>query len=293
MAADIVRPGAEDIGDTMVNWLITGVSGGLGKALAEAALARGDKVAGTVRRPSDLEAFRALAPGRALGFQLDVADEPALRAAVDAAEAEFGGLDVLVNNAGYGLIGAVEEASLDEIRRQFEVNVFAPITAIQAVLPYFRKRRAGHVINVTSVSGVAAWGGTGIYTGSKFALEGVAQTLAQEVAGLGVKVTNVEPGGMRTDYAGRSMTTTERSISDYDGGPGHMAKEILGGHAGHESGDPAKCAEAILKIVGIDNPPLQLLLGADALHYATQSMARLQAEIGVWAPLTLSTAYDK
>jgi len=276
----------------MTNWLITGVSGGLGKALAEAALARGDKVAGTVRKAADLEAFRALSPDRALGFQLDVADEAALRAAIETAEAEFGRLDILVNNAGYGLIGAVEEASLDEIRRQFEVNVYAPIAAIQAVLPHFRKRRAGHIINVTSVSGVAAWAGTGIYTGSKFALEGVTQTLAQEVEPFGIKVTNIEPGGMRTDYAGRSLTTTQRSIADYDGSPGHAAQDILGGHAGHESGDPAKCAQAILKIAGIDNPPLQLLLGADALHYATQALSRVQAEIGVWAPVTLSTAYD-
>jgi NAD(P)-dependent dehydrogenase (short-subunit alcohol dehydrogenase family) len=276
----------------MANWLITGVSGGLGKALAQAALARGDKVAGTVRKPADLTALEALAPGRARGFLLDVTDEAALRAAVDAAEAEFGGLDILVNNAGYGLIGAVEEATLEEVRAQFEVNVFAPIVAIQAVLPYFRKRRAGHVINVTSVSGVAAWAGTGIYTGSKFALEGVTQTLAQEVAGLGIKVTNIEPGGMRTDYAGRSMTMAARSIADYDG-PAHDARTILQGHAGHESGDPAKCAQAILKIAGAENPPLQLLLGADALHYATQKLAQVQAEIGVWAPLTLSTAYDE
>jgi NAD(P)-dependent dehydrogenase (short-subunit alcohol dehydrogenase family) len=274
----------------MTNWLITGVSGGLGKALAEAALARGDTVAGTVRKPADLAAFEALAPGRALGLQVDVSDEAALRQAVDKAEADLGGLDVLVNNAGYGLIGAVEEASLAEIRAQFEVNVFGPIVAIQAVLPYFRARRAGHIINVTSVSGVAAWAGTGIYTGSKFALEGVTQTLAQEVAGLGIKVTNVEPGGMRTDYAGRSLTLAQSRIADYDG-PAHDAQTILTGHAGHEGGDPAKCAQAILKIAGAEDPPLQLLLGADAMHYATQKLAQFQAEIGRWAPLTMSTGY--
>jgi NAD(P)-dependent dehydrogenase (short-subunit alcohol dehydrogenase family) len=274
----------------MTNWLITGVSGGLGKALAQAALARGDVVYGTVRKPADLAAFEALSPGRARGQLLDVSDEAAVRTAVDAAEAGSGGLDILVNNAGYGLVGAVEEASLAEIRAQFEVNVFGPIVAIQAVLPYFRKRRAGHIINVTSVSGVAAWAGTGIYTGSKFALEGVTQTLAQEVAGLGIKVTNIEPGGMRTDYAGRSLTLTERNIADYEDSA-HAAKRILGEHAGHESGDPARCAQAILAIAGVDNPPLQLLLGADALHYATEKLARYTAEIGRWAPLTLSTAF--
>ena len=276
----------------MTNWLITGVSGGLGKALAEAALGRGDLVYGTVRKTADLEAFEALAPGRARGRLLDVSDDATVRTVVDAAESGSGGLDILVNNAGYGLIGAVEEASLAEIRAQFEVNVFGPIVAIQAVLPYFRERRAGHIINVTSVSGVAAWAGTGIYTGSKFALEGVTQTLAQEVADFGIKVTNIEPGGMRTDYAGRSLAETAHKIDAYEASA-HAAKRILGEHAGHESGDPARCAKAILAIAGIDNPPLQLLLGADALHYATAKLGHYTTEIGQWASLTLSTAYPK
>jgi NAD(P)-dependent dehydrogenase (short-subunit alcohol dehydrogenase family) len=275
----------------MIRWLITGVSGGLGKALAEAALARGDRVAGTVRKDADLEAFENLDPEKARGFLADMADEAAVRAAVEDAEAWLGGIDVLVGNAGYGLIGAVEESSLAEIRAQFEVNVFGPIAAIQAVLPHFRRRRAGHVITITSVSGVAAWAGTGIYCGSKHALEGVTQTLAQEVAEFGIKVTNVEPGGMRTDYAGRSMIVTQRQLPEYDGAA-RNAQRILGDHAGHEPGDPAKVAKAILAIAGADDPPLQLLLGADAMLYATRQIAAFQTEIGRWAPLTLSTAYD-
>ncbi len=275
----------------MTNWLITGVSGGLGRALARAALARGDAVAGTVRAAHDLAAFEAIAPGRARGYILDLGDETAVRAVADAAEADLGGLDILVNNAGYGLVGAVEEASLAEIRAQFEVNVFGPIAAIQAVLPYFRARRAGHVINITSVSGVAAWAGTGIYCGSKHALEGVAQTLAQEVAELGIKVTNIEPGGMRTDYAGRSLIKTRRTIADY-AGAAHAAQRILADHAGHEPGDPAKVAQAILAVADAEHPPLQLLLGADAMLYATQKLSAFQAEIGRWATLTLSTARD-
>ena len=274
-----------------MNWLITGVSSGLGRALAEQALARGDQVAGTVRKAADLAAFEALAPGRAHGFPADMLDEASIRAAVDGAEGRLGGLDVLVGNAGYGLIGAVEESSLAEIRAQFEVNVFGPIAAIQAVLPYFRARRAGHIITVTSVSGVAAWAGTGIYCGSKHALEGVTQTLAQEVAELGIKVTNVEPGGMRTDYAGRSLIVTQRKIADYDGAA-RNAERILGDHAGHEPGDPAKVAAAILAIAGADEPPLQLLLGADAVLYATQHLAAFQTEIGRWAKLSLSTGFD-
>lgn len=274
-----------------MNWLITGVSGGLGRALAQAALARGDQVAGTVRKRADLAPFEILAPGQAHGFLADMADEASIRAAVDGAEAKLGGLDILVGNAGYGLIGAVEESSLAEIRAQFEVNVFGPIAAIQAVLPYFRARRAGHIITITSVSGVAAWAGTGIYCGSKHALEGVTQTLAQEVAEFGVKVTNVEPGGMRTEYAGRSLIVSERKIADY-AGAARNAERILGEHAGHEPGDPAKVAAAILAIAGAGEPPLQLLLGADAMVYATRQLAAFQTEIGRWAKLTLSTGFS-
>jgi NAD(P)-dependent dehydrogenase (short-subunit alcohol dehydrogenase family) len=273
----------------MTNWLITGVSGGLGRALAQAALARGDKVAGTVRRPADEAAFSALSPN-AYAYRADMSDETSVRAAVDDAIVDLGGLDVLVNNAGYGLVGAIEEASLTEIRAQFEVNVVGPVAAIQAVLPNFRARRQGRIINVTSVSGLAAWAGTGIYCGSKHALEGIGLTLAQEVAEFGIKVTNVEPGGMRTDYAGRSMVITAGKIADYDG-TARNAERILGGHSGQEQGDPARVAQAILKVADADEPPLQLLLGADAVHYATQRMAAFQEEFGRWAAVSLSTAF--
>jgi NAD(P)-dependent dehydrogenase (short-subunit alcohol dehydrogenase family) len=276
----------------MTSWFITGVGGGLGAALAGAALARGDTVAGTARQAADLARFEALAPGRALGFPLDVTDEAALRAAVAAAEAASGGIDVLVNNAGYGLVGAVEEASLAEARAQFEVNLFAALAAIQAVLPYMRGRRAGHIINITSVSGLAGWAGTGIYCASKFALEGLGETLAREVAEMGVKVTNVAPGGMRTDYAGRSLTVAKARIADYDGAA-REAERILAAHAGHEPGDPAKVAAAILKLADMRTPPLRLLLGADALLYATRKLGGLQAEMGEWAPLTLSTGFTE
>jgi NAD(P)-dependent dehydrogenase (short-subunit alcohol dehydrogenase family) len=275
----------------MANWLITGVGSGLGRALAEAAMDRGDAVAGTVRRPDDLAAFERLGPGRARGFHLDLADVDAIGRVAGEAEAALGGVDILVNNAGYGLVGAIEEASAPEIRAQFEVNVFGPLALIQAVLPAMRARRAGRIINVTSVSGVATWAGTGVYCASKFALEGAALTLADEVAELGIKVTNVEPGGMRTDYAGRSLRHTQRMIDDY-AGAAHFARRILAGHAGHEPGDPAKVAAAILKIADAENPPRQLLLGADAVLYATRQMARFQAEIGEWAPLSLSTGFD-
>ena len=170
----------------MKRWLITGVGSGLGAALARAALARGDRVAGTARKPADAEAFDAVAPGRSVGMVLDLADEVQIRAVALAAETAVGGVDILVNNAGYGLVGAVEEASLAEARAQFEVNLFGPLAMIQAVAPFMRARRAGHIINVTSVSGVATWAGTGIYCASKFALEAAGMTLADEVAPFGI-----------------------------------------------------------------------------------------------------------
>lgn len=275
----------------MTRWLITGVSSGLGAALARAALARGDWVAGTVRREADRAAFEALAPGRALGRVLDVTDTPALTAAVAAAEAASGGLDVLVNNAGLGLTGAVEETSLDEARAQFEVHLFAPLAAIKAMLPAMRARRAGRIINITSVSGLATWAGTGVYCASKFALEGLAETLGQEVAELGIRVTNVAPGGMRTDYAGRSLAAAAQRIEDYDG-LARQAGIILAEHAGHEPGDPDRVAAAILRLADHPDPPAHLVLGADALGYAEQRMARLRAEMAAWREVALGVGFD-
>ncbi|MBS0408976.1 MAG: SDR family NAD(P)-dependent oxidoreductase [Proteobacteria bacterium] len=272
-------------------WFITGVSSGLGLALAKAALAAGDVVAGTARRETDRAAFKALDPERALGLVMDVRDEAAVRAAISAAEARFGRIDILVNNAGYGLIGALEETSLAEMRDQFEVNVFGAIAVMQAALPGMRRRRAGVILTITSVSGLAAWGGTATYTASKFALEGATQCLAQEVAELGIKVINVAPGGLRTDYAGRSLVLSEKTIDDYDG-QGHLPRRMLVAGAGHENGDPDKAAAAILKVLEAETPPMHLLLGADAVHYATQAAGRLQHDLGEWIGLTTSIAAD-
>jgi NAD(P)-dependent dehydrogenase (short-subunit alcohol dehydrogenase family) len=273
----------------MTNWLITGVSSGLGKALAAAVLARGDALVGAVRRPVDAAALEALAPGRSHAVIVDLSDAGAAAEAVSQAEAALGQIDVLVNNAGYGLLGAVEESNLTEIRAVFEVNVFAPIAMMQAVLPAMRARRSGRIINVTSVSGRSVWAGTGIYSSTKFALEGAALTLAEEVEPLGIKVTNVEPGGMRTDYAGRSLHQTQRQIDDYASIP---AKTILHDHAGHEPGDPDKIAAVILKLAEADAPPRQLLLGADAMHYASAQDSRRHAEMGQWAKVSLSVMFD-
>ena len=275
----------------MTNWLITGVSGGLGREIARAALARGDAVAGTVRRAEDQVAFEALAPGRAHGLLLDLTQAADAAVAVQAATRLLGSIDVLVNNAGYGLVGAVEEASLEEVRAQFEVNVFGAVAMIQAVLPAMRARRAGRIVNITSVSGIAVWAGTGVYCASKHALEAIGETLADEVAPLGVKVINVAPGGMRTDYAGRSLVRSKARIDAYDEGPAHQAETILADHAGGEGGDPVKVALAILGAVDMEAPPRRLLLGADALHYAELHIEGLQADIARWREISLSTGF--
>jgi NAD(P)-dependent dehydrogenase (short-subunit alcohol dehydrogenase family) len=269
-------------------WFITGVSSGLGRALGKAVLADGGVVVGTVRREADRTAFEALSP-QATGVLMDVADTAAVKRAVETAEARMGGIDILVNNAGYGLVGAIEEVSLDEMRAQFEVNVFGPLAVIQAALPGMRARRSGRILNVTSVSGMSAWGGTGIYNASKFALTGATLALAQEVAELGIRVTNIAPGGMRTDYSGRSLMLSERTIDDYEG-VGHFPRRVLREHLGQETGDPDKTAAAILQIAKADNPPRHLVLGADAVHYATRAAGQFQIDLSDWLTLSISTA---
>jgi NAD(P)-dependent dehydrogenase (short-subunit alcohol dehydrogenase family) len=274
----------------MKHWLITGVGAGLGKALAVQTLARGDRVAGTARAAEAATAFEATAPGRAFGYALDLRDDARIAEVGAAAEAALGGVDILVNNAGYGLVGAVEESSAAEVRDQFEVNVFGQLAMMRAVLPFMRARRAGLIVNITSVSGLATWAGTGVYCASKFALEAIGRTLAAEVGELGIRVINVAPGGMRTDYAGRSLVTTAQEFPDYDG-VARQAKRMLAAHAGAEAGDPEAVARAIIQAVDSGHPPLNLLLGADALHYATDEIARLQAEIEAWKAVTLSTGF--
>ena len=271
-------------------WMITGVSTGLGRALAEAVLAAGDRVVGTVRSAAALAEFTALAPDRAIGLLLDVTDEKAVHAAAAEAEARTGGIDILVANAGYGLVGGVEEASLAEIRAQFEVNVFGAVATIQAVLPFMRARRAGRILPVTSVSGLVGWPSLGIYSGSKFALEGICETLALEVAPLGIAVTMIEPGGLKTDFATRSRFETARQIEEYDATIG-QSRRILAEHAGHEGGDPARAAQAILAVAAAETPPLRLLLGTDALGYAQHKLSAQQAEIVAWAPLSTTSDF--
>ena len=273
----------------MVNWLITGIGGGLGYELAQAALARGDKVFGTSRSAQSCAAFAAKAPGRSFAAVLDPVDPAAL---VALAQEAMGGVDRLVNNAGYGLIGAIEEVSLDEVRALFDVNLFGSIAMIQAVLPAMRAQGAGHIVNITSVSGLAPWAGTAIYGASKYALECIGQTLAQEVGPLGIRVTNVAPGGLRTNFAGGSLRLAARDIADYEE-TAHFAKRSLAAGQGTEKGDPVRAAAAIIAALDEPEPPLHLLLGEDALHYAEGQTDTLRAEMERWKAYSLSIAFPQ
>jgi NAD(P)-dependent dehydrogenase (short-subunit alcohol dehydrogenase family) len=274
----------------MRTWFITGVSSGFGRAIAAAALAAGDTVVGSLRKAQDSAAFEALAPGRAHGILLDVTRDAAIAPAVEQIERAIGPIDILVNNAGYGHEGLVEESTLDELRRQFDVNVFGAAAVIKAVLPFMRERRRGRILNITSMGGLMTLPGLAWYHGSKFALEGISESLGKEVKHLGIHVTAVEPGSFRTDWAGRSMVRTPRSIADYDTlmDPIRERREAL---SGHQLGDPARLAAAVLTLAGADNPPAHLLLGSDAARLVAEKLAALQAELSAWEQVTLSTDF--
>jgi len=271
-------------------FLITGVSGGLGRAFAAAALEAGHTVVGTVRNPDQIAAFERLAPGRAHARVLDVTDTDAVAPAVAAVEEQVGPIDVLVNNAGYGVEGTFEETPLDTFRHQFDVNVFGVIAVTQAVLPRMRERRAGHIVFVTSMGGLRAFPGLAAYHGSKFAVEGIAATLALEVEPLGIHVTAIEPGSFRTDWAGRSMNRVEGTIADYDPvfRPGRERRIEM---SGHQPGDPALAGAALLAVVAAEKPPTHLILGSDALRLVADARSAFDAETAAWSELSKSTDF--
>ena len=268
-------------------FLITGVSSGFGRALAEAALSDGHTVAGTVRNDTDRQRFEALGRG-AHALLLDLTDIEAIAPAVADVESGIGAIDILVNNAGYGHEGILEESSIDDLRRQFEVNVFGAVAMIQAVLPYMRGRRAGNILNITSMGGIITLPGLSYYHGSKFALEGISESLGKEVKDLGIKVTAVEPGGFRTDWAGRSMVRAARSIGDYDPIIEPIRKRRME-LSGWQVGDPKKAARAMLKVALSADPPAHLLLGSDAVRLVEEKMQLLQGEFDAWKSISLST----
>ncbi|WP_175817556.1 oxidoreductase [Burkholderia diffusa] len=268
--------------------LITGVSSGFGRALAQAALAAGHTVVGTVRSEAAKRAFEALSPRSAIGRVLDVTDFERINGVVAEIESSVGPVDVLVNNAGYGHEGIMEESPLSEMRRQFDVNVFGAVAMLKAVVPFMRERRRGRILNITSMGGHITMPGIAYYCGSKFALEGISETLGKELEPFGIAVTAVAPGSFRTDWAGRSMTRTPRSIADYDAlfDPIRQAREEKNGR---QSGDPAKAARAMLAVIAADHPPAHLLLGSDALRLVRAKWSALEDEIRTWEAVTVST----
>ncbi len=273
-----------------LNFLITGVSSGFGRAFAEAALQAGHSVIGTVRSQEAKQAFENLVSERATAVVLDVTDFPSIEQTIASTTDSVGPIDVLVNNAGYGHEGALEESSLDEMRRQFEVNVFGAVAMIKAVLPSMRARRSGHIINITSMGGFITMPGIAYYCGSKFALEGISEALAKEVGDFGIKVTAVAPGSFRTDWAGRSMVRSPRGIPDYDAiiDPIRAARQEK---SGHQLGNPAKAAQVLLDIAGSPDAPVHLLLGSDAVKLVREKMTKMGAEIDAWETVSVATDF--
>jgi NAD(P)-dependent dehydrogenase (short-subunit alcohol dehydrogenase family) len=269
---------------------ITGVSSGLGRAFAAGALDAGHRVVGSVRKPEDVLAFESLSQGRAHARLLDVTDDAAVLDTVADIESSIGAIDVVIANAGYGVEGIFEETPLSEVRAQFATNVFGVAATLQAVLPYMRQRRAGHLMAVTSMGGLMAVPGMSAYCASKFAVEGLLESLRKEVASFGVHVTAIEPGSFRTDWAGRSMRRVERTLTDYDElfDPIRAARVKA---SGNQLGNPAKASDAVLAILDEAEPPAHLILGSDALKLVGAARTAVDDDIRRWESLSRSTDF--
>lgn len=270
-------------------WFITGTSTGFGRELAEAALAAGHSVAATARRPETVAALADRYGEAVLPLRLDVTDAGSIAQAVEAARAKFGRIDVLVNNAGYGMVGAVEETSDAELRRIFDTNFFGAMAVTRAVLPVLRAQGSGHILNVSSVGGLTAlFPAFGAYCATKFALEAESEALSLELAPFGVHVTIVEPGAFRTEFGGAANARPAAPVEAYREQVGAVAA-WMEGISGKQPGDPKKAAEAMLRVTESAKPPLRLLLGGDALAAARQKMDILKADFDAWEEVTLGT----
>jgi NAD(P)-dependent dehydrogenase (short-subunit alcohol dehydrogenase family) len=273
-------------------WFITGASRGFGALIAEAALAAGDAVVATARDPQTVTA-RLGTHERLLATRLDVTSEAEAHEAAGAAVKKFGRIDVLVNNAGFGLLGAIEEASAAETQRLFNTNVFGLLGVTRAVLPHMRRQRAGHVINVSSVGGYTGYPGWGVYGATKFAVEGITEALAGEVAPLGIKVTVVEPGFFRTDFLDESsLVRTAQQIDDYRDSVGKTRAHATDVNHG-QRGDPRKLAQAFLQLANAKNPPLRLPLGSDTVERIEAKNAHVAKEIATWRTVATSTDFTE
>jgi NAD(P)-dependent dehydrogenase (short-subunit alcohol dehydrogenase family) len=273
-------------------WFITGCSTGFGRELARAVLDRGYRTVVTARNPNSIRDLVQGREGQAIALELDVTDAAEVEASVRAAQEAFGRIDVLVNNAGIGYFGAIEESDEEEVRRMFEVNVFGLGRMTKAVLPGMRMRRSGHIVNIASIGGLRAFPAVGWYNASKFAVVGLSEALSLEVEPLGIKVTVVEPSGFRTDWAGRSANDAPHEIADYATTAG-ANKRTMRGRSGRQPGDPVRAAEAIVKAVESPKPPLHLLLGKAALRGAHWKLDMLKSNFDAWETTTIGADFPE
>jgi NAD(P)-dependent dehydrogenase (short-subunit alcohol dehydrogenase family) len=270
-------------------WLITGASSGLGRALAEAVLDAGHRVVATARDPESVTDLERRHPGQALAARLDVTRPDDARTALASATEAFDRVDVVVNNAGYGLFGALEELDDEQLRRQFETNVFGPVNVIRAALPQLRRQGSGHIVQISSLEGVAPiLAGETAYAATKFAAEGLCEALAMEVRHLGIRVTIVEPGPVRTDFAAGSVAEPSQ-IDDYDASVGE-ALRLFEQLAGNQPNDPARVAAAVVEAIEADEPPLRLVLGTEAVDAVRAKLDGQRDELDAWERVARSTA---
>jgi NAD(P)-dependent dehydrogenase (short-subunit alcohol dehydrogenase family) len=273
-------------------WFITGCSTGFGRELAKAVLERGYRAVVTARNPAKVEDIVAGHQDRALVLELDVTDSVEVDAAVKSAEQHFKRIDVLVNNAGIGYFGAVEESDDEEVRRMFEINFFGLSRMTRTVLPIMRAQRSGHIVNISSIGGLRSFPTLAYYHATKYAVEGFSESLALEVAPLGIKVTIVEPSGFRTDWAGRSAAESKNKIADYAPTAGKNLQDIRG-YSGKQPGDPVRAAAAIIAAVESPTPPLRLLLGKAALKGARAKLDMLKKDFDAWETTTVGADFPE
>ncbi|WP_260735013.1 oxidoreductase [Tunturiibacter lichenicola] len=273
-------------------WFITGASTGFGRMLSEEVLKTGGKVVATARNIDKVADLEAKYPKAAKALALDVTDAGQVNSVVTQAFAQFGQVDVLVNNAGYGVAGAIEEVSEAEFMPMFETNVFGLLKVTRAFLPYLRKQRSGNILNISSIGGLIGGQGIGMYNATKFAVEGLSEALAAELAPLGIHVTVIEPGPFRTDFLGRSGVIAKTRISDYDTTAGNMRK-YFSENNGKQKGDPLRAVQAMIQVVDSPNPPLHLLLGGSALQRMRAKLDAWQKEIAAWEPVTAGADFPE
>ena len=267
-------------------WLITGCSTGFGRELAKFVLSQGFKAAVAARNTDDVKDIIKGHESNAISIKLDVTKKDEIKNAVEKTIQKFGRIDVLVNNAGIGYFGAIEESEDAAVRNMFDINVFGLANMIQETLPVMRAQKSGHIVNIASIGGLVGFPAVGFYNATKFAVDGLSESLAKEVAPLGIKVTIVAPSGFRTDWAGRSANNSPVVIEDYATTAGKNKSDIRG-YSGNQPGDPARAAQAIVKAVEAENPPLRLLLGAGALKGARIKLEQLKTDFDTWEETTL------